>query len=158
MILIAGFEGKNNSSKLALDKLAFLIQNNQKVFNYPSKEIELLYLKNDKAKSAEQIVKKLEHAQYEKIILLGQKPKIKDKISVELQAKIGEKTLDTNCNMAELTAFLNKNKINYYFSKNCGTSYCNYIYFFTLDYILKTKISSPTIFIHLPYATKNKPV
>ncbi len=151
MILIAGFEGKNNSSKLALDKLKFLIKNKQKVFNFNYQEIDLLYLKNDKTKSSEQIVDMLNSTHYEKIILLGQKPKIKNKISIELQAKLNEKTLTTNFNLDELTAFLNKNKISYYFSKNCGTSYCNYIYFFTLDYLLKNKISTPAVFIHLPY-------
>ena len=151
MILIAGFEGKNNSSKLALDKLKFLIENKQKVFNFNYQEIDLLYLKNNKQKSAEQIVERLNTTHYEKIILLGQKPKIKNKISIELQAKLNEITLATNCNMAELTAILKENKINYYFSKNCGTSYCNYIYFFTLDYLFNNKISTPAVFIHLPF-------
>ena len=141
MILIAGFEGKNNSSNLVLNKLK----------NKNIKNIEFLYLKNNKQKSVEQITEKLKAGFYKKIILLGQKPKIKGKISVETQAKQDNKILFTNFNLENFKSYLIKNKINFYLSKNCGNSYCNNIYFFALDYILKNNILSQVVFIHLPY-------
>lgn len=61
-VLICGFNGKNNTVKLVLDKINL---NNK------------IYLKNSFITSVEQLYKELLTNKYDYIFLLGQKPKIK---------------------------------------------------------------------------------
>lgn len=60
-VLICGFNGKNNTAKLVLEKINL---NNK------------IYLKNSFITSVEQLYKELLTNKYDYIFLLGQKPKI----------------------------------------------------------------------------------
>ena len=80
-ILIAGFEGKNNSSKIILDYI-----------KEKSKE-DILYLKNDFNICKKQIEEKLIN-QYDYVLLFGQKTDTKN-IYLENNATIGETKLTT---------------------------------------------------------------
>lgn len=134
-ILYAGFEGRNNSSKILLDTL-----------NCDDK----LYLKNNKQLSCEQIENLLKAKSYDYVLLFGQKPIIKNKLSIEQYAKkdtILESNIDTNA----LSLFLTSKNINNYISQNAGTSYCNNIYYFTLNYIKSNNLNTKAVFIHIPY-------
>ena len=134
-ILFAGFKDLDNTSKLLLDK----INNKNKV-----------YLENDKQKSCSQIENVLMQQSFDYIILMGQKPVIKDKINIELEAHNGEEKLITNFDVNYLTNKLNNANITYSLSKNPGTSFCNNIYFFTLNFLSQNKREEKCIFLHLP--------
>lgn len=137
--LFAGFEGLKNSSKLVLDKL---------------ENCDKIYLKNDKLKSVEQIVNALAKNKYDQCIILGQKPVIKDKVAIELQAKNNEKIEKTNFEINKLLEIFKDMGIDYYLSQKAGTSYCNNIYFKTLTFVRHNNLKAKVIFLHIPY-TKN---
>ena len=92
---------------------------------------------------------KLENCNFDLIFLFGQKPLLKNKISIELVAKSDTKKLLTNFDYKQLGERLADADIQYYYSENAGTSYCNNVYYFVLNYIKgkNTKI----IFVHLPF-------
>ena len=134
-ILYAGFEGRNNSSKILLDTL-----------NCNNK----IYLKNDKHRSCEQIETMLSTNSYDYVFLFGQKPIIKNKLSIEQYAK-KDNILESNLDIKALSKFFTSKNINNYISHNAGTSYCNNIYHFTLNLIKEKKLNTKVIFIHIPY-------
>ena len=135
-VLFAGFEGLNNCSKLVLDRL---------------KDCDKLYLKNDKDKSTQQIINALLKNNYDICIILGQKPGIKNKISIEFIANNNDIKLKTNFDVEKLTSIFDLHYLRYYFSEGAGTSFCNNIYFQTLSYIIKNNLKTKTIFIHIPF-------
>ena len=81
-ILIAGFEGDNNSSKILLD-----------LIKMKSKE-DIVYLKNDFKVSTMQIKEKLVE-NYDYILIFGQKPNT-NSISLENSASLDKIKLDTD--------------------------------------------------------------
>ena len=83
-ILIAGFEGDDNSAKILLDDI-------RKICNKDS-----LYLKNDFEISSKQIEEKLLN-NYDYILIFGQKPDTK-MLYLENNAILGEKKLVTDYN------------------------------------------------------------
>lgn len=133
-ILFAGFEGKNNSSKLLVDKL---------------NTFDKIYLKNDKDISCKQLNEKLQNNDFDIIFLFGQKPLLKNKISLELIAKQDEREISTRFNYKEFGERLISEDITFRYSKNAGTSYCNNVYFFVLN-SLQGK-NTKAVFIHLPF-------
>lgn len=133
--LIAGFIGKNNTSKAILDNL---------------KNCQKLYLENDKLKSNKQIDEMLEKHSFNKIIILGQKPLLKDKISIEIQAKQNDESLYTNFEVDCLTKQLKIANIDYKISFSPGTSFCNNVYYHTLKYLSQKKRDDKCVFLHVP--------
>jgi len=92
--LFVGFKGKNNSSFLLLERL---------------KVKEKLLIDNDKEKSCQQLRKKLEMLMPNVVIMFGQKPRLKNKLHLELLAKAEEDKVSNNCQNAEKqTLFNNK--------------------------------------------------
>lgn len=108
-----------------------------------------IYLKNDKLKSTQQILNVMKPSSF--IILFGQKPLIKNKVFIELQAKKDNQVLFTDINYNLLSQVFVKNGVNTYSSNNCGTSYCNHLYFEILEHIASFALNSSVIFIHIPY-------
>ena len=136
-ILITGFIGNKNSSKILLDNLIKNIN------------MDYLYLENDFEISEKQLKDKLKHNKYDIIFAFGQKPVIKS-IYIEKTAKNGNKNLETKYNYIKLKHFLDnyiKNKI----SENAGNYLCNNIYYKGLEYIKIKKLETEMIFIHVPY-------
>lgn len=113
-----------------------------------------IYLKNDKFKSVEQIVNTLAKNEYDYCIILGQKPIIKNKIAIELQAKNNEEIEKTNFEISKLFEIFKDIGINYYLSQKAGTSYCNNIYYKTLSFIKRNNLKTKAVFIHVPYKSK----
>lgn len=92
--LFVGFKGKNNSSFLLLERLRVK---------------EKLLIDNDKEKSCQQLRKKLEMLMPTVVIMFGQKPKLKNKLHLELLAKAEEDKVSNNClNAEKQTLFNNK--------------------------------------------------
>lgn len=77
--------------------------------------------------------------------MTGQKPAIKDKVSVELCAKSSGETLTTALDCETVRDFILSRGYACYISKNCGTSYCNHIYAECL------RAFPRGLFIHIPF-------
>lgn len=138
-ILFAGFKGNNNSSKVILDKLR--CENK-------------LYLENDKIKSCRQIEEIFLKNSFDQIVFLGQKPLINNCVCIERIAKNDEERLTTNFDMSNLEKLFKDKYISFKFSKRPGTSYCNNIYYYTLNYIRKNILNTKCVFLHIPYLDK----
>lgn len=142
-ILAAGFKGRFNSSKILLDRLD---------------GVEKLYLENDKRKSCEQLHYATGKGKFDRIIIFGQKPLIKDKLSIELVAKRDLKMKCENCASEITTRFdykemvnaLKVNGISYSFSKRAGNSYCNNIYYFALQEVERENPHISSLLVHVP--------
>ena len=134
--LFAAFLGKNNSSKMVLDEI-----------NCKNK----LYLVNNKLKSCQQISSILTDKIYDKIIIIGQKPLIKNKVCLEICAHSNDHVLKTNFDLEEIINQINKFQLDYKISTSPGCSYCNNIYYFTLDFLKKSNIKTQVILIHIPF-------
>lgn len=130
-ILVAGFKGNNNSSKILLDNL--------------TNNIDKLYLENDKEESVNQLLNIA--AIYDIILLFGQKPVLKNKISVERKATLNGNTICSHFDFENIKNFFDK-KYPLKFSENAGTSYCNHLYYHGLKEFSGSK--NKIVFIHVP--------
>ena len=119
-ILIAGFEGKNNSSKIILNYI-----------KEKSKE-DILYLKNDFNICKKQIEEKLIN-QYDYVLIFGQKTDTQN-IYLENNAMIGETKLTTNYYYGVLKENLEKNNYKVISSNDAGNYLCNEVFFRALNF------------------------
>lgn len=138
-ILLTGFkkayENDISTSKILLDKVnnnydKFLFTNDFNIIKEEAKEI----VKQD----------------YDYIIMLGQKPKIKDLV-IEIECHNEEGSLYTNFPLELILKPLKDNKINYHIRETIGDYYCNYAYYELLKNLEETGINTKVIFIHIPY-------
>lgn len=135
--LVTAFDGDDNSSKIICGKL--------------KADCKKIILPNEKNASCELLKKELDRG-FRYVISLGQKPLIKNKISAEDAAKRGGKVLTSN---AETVAEAIKNfGYDCYISHNAGTSYCNNLYFFGLEYIAENNLETEMFFLHVPFADR----
>jgi len=142
-ILLAGFEGNNNTAKLLLDKLS------------AGNHIDKLYLKNNFDACASQITNHMQGNKYDLIIAFGQKPVIKS-IYLEKYGIVGEQKYKTEFEYEALKNFLICKGYKVKFSDSAGNYLCNHVYGAGLSYIQQQKIMTKYIFIHIPYI-KNLP-
>jgi len=136
-ILLAGFEGNNNSAKVLLDKLS------------AKEHIDKLYLKNNFDMCASQITKYIQK-NYDLIIAFGQKPLIKS-IYLERYGCIGGKNYATAFEYEPLKSFLAGKGYKVKISDNAGNYLCNHVYGAGLGRIEQQKKSTQYIFVHIPY-------
>jgi len=129
-ILITGFKGGDNSSKVLLDKI-----------NHKHK----LYLENDFRVSEDQIKKETDENEYDEIIMFGQKPLVK-KIYIELLARDGTRIIDTSYDFNQIIEHLNENGYKTLNALDAGKWLCNNVYFFHMDLFKDIKV----IFVHIP--------
>lgn len=135
MILLTAFE--NTSSEMLVKKL---------------QDCDRLILENNKEKSVGQLTCRLNKNTYDLILAFGQRPLIKDKIHFESTAKDkngGKYVTDFDieaalkiCEEIGLTAKC---------SDNAGTSYCNNIYYWGMDYISSHSLKTQMCFVHIPF-------
>lgn len=138
-ILLTGFkkayENDISTSKILLDKVnnnydKFLFTNDFNIIKEEAKEI----IKQD----------------YDYIIMLGQKPKIKDLV-IEIECHNERESLYTNFPLELILKPLKDNKINYHIRETIGEYYCNYAYYEVLKNLKETRTNTKVIFIHIPY-------
>lgn len=106
-------------------------------------------LPSDKIKDSEIARAEIEKADI--VICFGQKPQIKNKICLELIAKNQDEIINTNFEIEPLKQQLKANNIVFTESQNPGTSYCNLVYWNSLNYIKDQKLNCKFLFIHIPY-------
>ena len=135
-ILIAGFEGNDNSAKILLDYI-------QKESNE-----DILYLENDFDISSKQIEERLLQ-EYDYVLIFGQKPNTKD-IYLENNAIIDEIKLITDYYYGVLKEKLENNNYKVISSNDAGNYLCNNVFFKALDFKQKNSLKSKIAFIHIP--------
>ena len=106
-------------------------------------------LPSDKIKDLE--IARAEIGKSEIVICFGQKPQIKNKICLEMIAKNQGEIIKTNFNIEPLKHLLETNNIIYTESYNPGTSYCNLVYWNSLNYIKAKELNCRFLFIHIPF-------
>ena len=132
-VILAGFEGEDNSSKRLLDCVN---AGDQKI-----------YLKNDKMICVKQIIDVMEPG--DRILAFGQKPGLKNAISVELQAGAGEDILTTRFPVAQIERLCART-CRVKLSEHAGTSYCNHLYYHVMREIKERQIDVEIVFLHIP--------
>ena len=106
-------------------------------------------LPSDKIKDSEIARAEIEKADI--VICFGQKPQIKNKICLEMIAKNQGEIIKTNLDIEPLKHLLETNNIVFTESHSPGTSYCNLIYWNSLNYIKDQKLNCKFLFIHIPF-------
>ena len=112
-------------------------------------DFPLIFLPSDKIKDSE--IARTEIEKSSLIICFGQKPQIKNKICLELIAKNQGKITNTNFEIDSFKKQLELNDIPYSESQNPGTSYCNLVYWNSLNYIKSKNLNCKFLFIHVPF-------
>ena len=107
-----------------------------------------VFLPSDKIRDSE--IAKEEIKKSSIIICFGQKPQIKNKICLELIAKNNDSTIATNFDIESFKEKLEQQNVSYSESQNPGTSYCNLVYWNSLNYIKENNLSCKFLFIHIP--------
>ena len=121
-----------------------------------TKEWDTAELPNDYALIKE-FVKASNYSEYDEIVMLGVKPEIYNRITIEIYGhnwytleklqliENGESLLKTKYNIESLKDALENDRIQIAISDNAGTYYCNCAYYWMLHMYPQTKI----IFVHL---------
>lgn len=129
-VLLAGFEGEKNPAKIITERVEL-----------PCRKV---ILPNDRKKSAETLRLALSDKSVTCVVMLGQKPVIRDKIAVEPSASRKGNTLRTSMDVTAVKELLKAGGYNAYISKGAGNSYCNHIYYECLE------MGVNCVFLHVP--------
>lgn len=135
-ILIAGFEGKDNSAKVLLDYLKERINE------------DILYLKNDFEISRKQIEEKLIQ-NYDFVFIFGQIPNTKS-IFLENNATLEGVKLTTDYCYDFLKEYLEKNNYKVVNSDDAGDWFCNNVFFRALHFKKENNLKTKICFLHIP--------
>lgn len=135
-ILIAGFEGENNSAKIILDNVKVKYNG------------DILYLQNDFEISSKQIEEKLLQ-NYDYVLIFGQKPNT-EAIYLENCANLDKINLETDYYYGALKEELVKNNYKVVSSCDAGNYLCNAVFFRALSCKQKNYLKSKIGFIHIP--------
>ncbi len=135
-ILIAGFEGNDNSAKILLDNIKGI--RNQ----------DVLYLENDFQVSGNQIEEKLSQ-NYDYVLIFGQKSNTKD-IYLENNAILEENKLETDYYYGVLRENLESNNYKVISSCDAGNYLCNNVFFRALNLKKINNLKTKIAFIHIP--------
>lgn len=134
-ILYTAFNGKDNSSKILLDKITV-------------KSADKLYLRNSFDTSVKQLINKLK--KYELIISFGQAPLDKDTIKIEVIGKKDKDLYKTDFNYLKIKKDIEKKGLRVYIFNDAGDFLCNNLYYNGLKYIKENNINCKMLFIHIP--------
>ena len=134
-ILLAGFAGNDNSSKIILDKC--------------SPAVEKLYLENDFLVCATQIETAINN-EYDFILVLGQKPVIKA-LYIEIAGRTSHDCLKSNFDYRALVEWLKLSGYTIRLSENAGNYLCNHVYYHGLKTVRSTHRNTQIILMHVPY-------
>ncbi len=115
-------------------------------------DFRALFLPNDKVKDSEILINALAKESTDYVICFGQKPLIKNKITVETTARDGEICLHTAFDCEKMKVLLVRSGVAAKISHNAGTSFCNRLYYNLLNYLAQNSSEPRAVFIHIPFA------
>lgn len=133
-VLLCGFNGKINSSKIVVDNV---------------KIDSKIYLKNSFITSVNQLKKELTKNIYDYIILLGQKPDVKE-IYIEIVGKYRTDLILTQYNYEKIANYFRELNYAIVISSDAGNYLCNNIYYNCLKLIRENNLYAKAIFLHIP--------
>lgn len=139
-ILVVGFNGKNNSSRVLVE-------------NIRAEKTDKLLLTNSFLTSEKELENKLSH-RYSYVIAIGQKPDAKN-VVIEKQATKNGKSLKTNFPIAKLADAFMASGFDFSFSENAGKFLCNNAYYVGLNYIKTNDLQTEMVFLHVPSKKSN---
>ncbi|MBQ8780734.1 MAG: hypothetical protein IJZ72_03575 [Oscillospiraceae bacterium] len=128
---------------------AFKNTSSEKLIGYFDEGFAKLILENDKRKSEQQLKNALEKDAYSVVLSFGQRPVMKNKLAIETCAKDGERIICTDFDCDDLKNTLAACGIEAKLSSNAGTSFCNNIYRFGLEYL--NTFETQMVFVHMPF-------
>ena len=128
---------------------AFRNTSSERLINCFSENYCKIILENDKLMSECQLEEILSRDKYDFVLSLGQRPVMKNKLSVEVCARDGARIIFTDFDYETLLNNFTDCGVEAKLSRNAGTSFCNNIYRFGLDHLEKTE--TKMIFVHIPF-------
>jgi len=123
----------------------------QQLLSFCSGEYDILILPNDKVEDARLLKEQLLRKKYDLICCIGQKPNIKDRVSIETMAKNVDSRITTRVNCVNLAQLFLSHGIPAKISENAGTSYCNSLYWSGLSFADQMRLNVAIVFIHIPF-------
>lgn len=130
---------------------AFQGTSSETLLNAFPAEYAKLVLENDKKISTQQLENVMKEQAFDYVFSFGQRPNIKDQVHIETGASIGGIRLETDFDCERLKGAMLQKGLAAKLSHNAGTSYCNHIYWFCMDYIKRGKLYAQTVFVHVPF-------
>lgn len=112
---------------------------------------DVLLLPSNREKDTELLIRALKNGRYNRVISLGQKPVIRNKVYIETTARQGDKIYQTDFDCLRLKSFLAGQGIAVKISHNAGTSFCNSLYFGGLEFIYEKMPDTKMVFLHIPF-------
>ena len=134
-ILYTAFNGKNNSSKILLDR----IDGNNK-----------LYLRNSFITSIDSLKKELLKNNYDLVICFGEAYLSIDTVKIELVGKKDMMVYKTNFDYSYLVSKLKNDSYKVIVSEDAGNYLCNNLYYNGLKHLSDNNMNIKMIFIHIP--------
>lgn len=131
--------------------LTAFVRSSSEFFLRQVTEYETLLLPNDKIRDSEILQENLTKRQFDYVFCFGQKPIIKDKVSIECTGKDGMGCIETTFNCNELLSDFRTHGIDAKISSNAGTSFCNQLYVNSLRYISQYGMKTKIVLIHIPF-------
>lgn len=132
-ILLTGFS--NTSSELLIHQAG---------------DYKTIILPNDKVRDSEIVIGAISDAEFDYVFCFGQKPVLKDKVTIEVTAKEGDLWIDTSFPYRELKELFEENGVRVNISHNAGTSFCNKLYYNCMKYVVQRGMRTKIIFVHIP--------
>lgn len=132
-ILIAAFEG--TSAEILTEGGGF----------------DRLLLPSDLVRDRELLFSQIGACTYDYVIAAGQKPVIKNKVCIETTARMNGIVYETDFDCVGLKGLFEGRGIAANISRNCGTSYCNSIYWHGMSYIKERGLAAKLVFVHVPF-------
>ncbi len=113
-------------------------------------DYKTIILPNDKVRDSEIVIEAISDTEFDSVFCFGQKPVLKDKVTIEVTAKEGDLWIDTSFPYGELKELLEGNDVKVNISHNAGTSFCNKLYYNCMKYAAQRRLRTKIIFIHIP--------
>lgn len=136
MILLTGFKGNNNSSKILLDAIN-------------CDNVNKKLLTNTFASCEREIIDAISLLQPKFVISFGRKPVI-NRLYIEPIACNNDEFIRSTFDVSILEQSLAEHDLKYRLSANPSHYLCNHAYYAGLNYIEKNKLETKMIFIHVP--------
>ena len=134
-ILICGFAGESNSSKILLDKIT---------------ACDKIYLENDMDKSVAQIINAISKGHYDLVIQIGQGSGLVRCIDIEKSVSQGTEVFMSNYDYTNMRNHFLDAGYHVNVTHENSNYLCNNAFFNTLKYISQNNLNTKSITIHIP--------